>query len=300
MTACDVLGIGENSIDYVYRLPAHPIPGTATAKMPIASHVVAAGGQVATTMATCAALGLMAKYAGVFGSDANGERVREALETLAVDTRDAIVRGVPNRYALILVDERHGDRVVLYERDPHLNLRREEIRADLIRGTRLLHVDDVDEESAIAAARIAKEAGVPVTSDIDRVTRRTDDLLRAMTVPIFSEHVPRELTGEADPERALRALRQRHDGWLCVTLGSRGSMLLERDRLHHVPAFTVAVVDTTGAGDVFRGAFIFALLRGDTPDAILTFANAAAAVSCTRAGALAGVPSLDEVRAVAG
>ena len=66
--------------------------------------------------------------------------------------------------------------------------------------------------------------------------------------------------------------------------------------LHHEPAFTVDAVDTTGAGDVFRGAFIYALLRGDSPQAMLRFANAAAAVSCTRAGAMDAVPNLEDVR----
>jgi sugar/nucleoside kinase (ribokinase family) len=72
-------------------------------------------------------------------------------------------------------------------------------------------------------------------------------------------------------------------------------MVLEGNRTRHFPAFTVRVVDSTGAGDVFRGAFIYALLRGDAPDAIVRFANAAAAVACTRHGAIGGVPTLAEI-----
>jgi sugar/nucleoside kinase (ribokinase family) len=72
-------------------------------------------------------------------------------------------------------------------------------------------------------------------------------------------------------------------------------MLLERDRLHHVRAHDVETVDTTGAGDVFRGAFIYALLQGYAPVEILRFANAAAAISCTREGAIGSVPTLAEV-----
>jgi len=110
--------------------------------------------------------------------------------------------------------------------------------------------------------------------------------------------VPAALTGESDPERALRVLRRRHDGPLCVTLGAGGAMLLAGDHLHHVPAFTVDTVDTTGAGDVFRGALIYALLRGDDPISMLRFANAAAAIACTREGAIGGVPTLAEVEAL--
>ena len=291
-TGYDVVGVGENSIDYVYRLPSLSLSAT---KMRIARHEVLPGGQVATTLATCAALGLTTSYAGTFGDDENGRRVRQELDSRGVDTRAAIVRAAPNRYAVILVDESSGERVVLWDRDPRLNVSREEIPADAIRAARVLHVDNVDEDAAIAAARIAREANVPVTSDIDHVTGRTGELLELVTIPMFSEHVPHALTDEVDPERALRALRHTHQGWLVVTLGEKGSMLLEGDRLHHVPAFEVTPVDTTGAGDVFRGAFIYAWLHRNEPERILEFANAAAAICCTREGALAGVPTVDEV-----
>jgi sugar/nucleoside kinase (ribokinase family) len=294
----DVVGIGENSIDYVYRLPSLPTARTSGAKMRIARREVLPGGQVATTLATCAALGLTTSYAGVFGDDENGRCIRQDLDARGVDTSRAIIRHAPNRYAVILVDDSHGERSILWERDERLNVSREELPVDLIRSARVLHVDNVDEQAAIDAASIARDAGVLVTSDIDHVTDRTAQLAEVVTIPIFSEHMPRELTGEADPERALRALRRRNDGWVVVTLGSRGSMLLDGDRLHHVPAFNVDAVDTTGAGDVFRGAFIYAWLRGDGPEEILRFANAAAALSCTREGALGGVPCLDEIRAI--
>src|SRR5262249_50599907 len=95
-------------------------------------------------------------------------------------------------------------------------------------------------------------------------------------------------------ERALRKLRLRHSGMLCVTLGAQGAVLLDGDRFHHQPAFQVDAVDTTGAGDVFRGAFIAALLRGEKPEEMMRFANAAAGVSCTKLGAINGVPTVEE------
>ena len=78
-------------------------------------------------------------------------------------------------------------------------------------------------------------------------------------------------------------------------MGTDGAMLLDGDRLHHVPAFAVDAVDTTGAGDVFRAAFIYALLQSQSPTEILRFATAAAAISCTRAGAITSVPALEEI-----
>jgi sugar/nucleoside kinase (ribokinase family) len=156
-------------------------------------------------------------------------------------------------------------------------------------------VDDVEIEAAIAAGRAGTAAGLHVTSDIEIVAPRTPDLVDAVTIPVFAEHVPSALTGEPDLERALRAIRRRHAGLLCVTLGARGAVLLAGDQIIRQDAFPVDAVDTTGAGDVFRAGLIYALLRGDPPEAMLRFACAAAAVSCTRRGAMASVPTLADV-----
>ena len=291
--SCDVVGVGENSVDLVYRVPSLPHPNT---KLRVTSHRRLLGGQVATTLCTCAALGLRTRYIGTFGNDEHGRLIRAELEQRDIDTSRALVRYAPNRHAVILVDEQTGDRTVAWERDPALVLRPEHISSDALAGARVLHVDNVDEDAALAAARLGRDAAIIVTTDIDQVTDRTPDLIAAATFPILAEHVPQALTGQVDPARALRAMRQRHDGMLCVTLGSRGSMLLVGDRLHYAPAVRVEALDTTGAGDVFRGALIYSLLRGDDPDVMLSFANAAAAISCTREGAIGGVPRLEEVQ----
>jgi len=196
---------------------------------------------------------------------------------------------------VILVDERSGERTVAWQRDASLVLRQEDLPAEALAGARVLHVDNVDEEVAIAAARRGRAAGMIVTTDIDQVSGQTPELIAAATFPVLAESVPQALTREADPHRALRAMRQQHDGMLCVTLGARGSMLLVGEELYEAPAFQVDAVDTTGAGDVFRGALIYSLLRGDAPAVMLRFANAAAALSCTRDGAMAGVPNLQEI-----
>jgi sulfofructose kinase len=291
----DVVGLGATSVDYVYILPASPEPGGPHAKMRISSRIILCGGQTATALAACTALGLRARFVGALGSDENGRLIRDELIRRGVDVSDAVVHDAANQYALILIDERTGERIVLWHRDDGMRLHEAEIRPELLKVARVLHVDDVDEESAIRAARVARHAGAEVTSDIDRVTDRTLELVESVTIPIFAEHVPPAITGEADQERALRKLRKRHDGILCMTLGAQGAVALDRDRFIHVPAFAVHAVDTTGAGDVFRGAFIYAMLQKKPVAEILTFANAAAAASCTKLGALNGVPRLEEV-----
>jgi sugar/nucleoside kinase (ribokinase family) len=157
-------------------------------------------------------------------------------------------------------------------------------------------VDDVDDDAAIRAAGIARAAGAFVTSDIDRLTPRTEELAASVTHAIFAEHVPTHLAGTNDMEGALRTLQRRLGNVLVVTMGEHGAMALEGDRFYQAPAFNVHALDTTGAGDVFRGGFIYALVHGQPIDEALRTANAAAAVSCTRLGALNGVPTLEEVR----
>lgn len=292
--AFDVIGIGANSVDYVYRLPAYPEVDGPNAKMRISSHMLCCGGQVATALSTCAAMGLRVKYVGATGTDDNGRRIRDELARRGIDLTDAVIRDVTNQFAVIMVDEHAGERIVLWDRHEGLVLRPRELAPEILTHARVLHVDDVDQNAAILAAHAGRGAGAAVTSDIDRITERTEELVSAVTIPIFAEHVPKALTGEADFERALRKLRRLNAGMMCVTLGPRGAVVLEGDRFHHEPAFQVDALDTTGAGDVFRGALIAALLRGESVPDMLRFANAAAGVSCTRLGALNGVPTREE------
>ena len=292
MSACDVIGVGENSVDLVYRVPQLATVGQ---KVRALGCRWLLGGQVATTLSTCAVLGLRTRYVGTFGNDDHARLIRSELELRGVDTSYAHVRYAPNRHAVILVDDRTGERTIVWQRDASLALRPGDLSLEAMTGARVLHVDNVDEETAIAAARLGRETGMIVTTDIDQVTERTADLVAAATFPILAERVPQALTGERDTATALRALRQRHDGMICVTLGPRGAILMVGNELHEAPGLEVTPVDTTGAGDVFRGALIYSLLRGDRPDVMLRFANAAAAFSCTREGAIGGVPGLQDI-----
>lgn len=298
--SCDVVGVGANSVDFVTLLPAYPRPESAFAKMQISRQAVRCGGQMATALAACVSLGLRARYVGVTGTDENGRRIRDELANRMVDLGDAVIRDSPNRFAIILVDETSGERVVLWNRDERLKLRPREIDLDVIRAARLVHVDDEDDEAAIHAARLGREAGLPVTSDLDRLTARTEALVAAVTIPIFAEHLPLQLTGASDHESALRKLRRTHEGTMVVTLGPHGAVALDGDRFIVSPGFHVNAVDTTGAGDVFRGGFIYGLLQGWETERVLRFANSAAAVSCTRLGAMDGVPTVEETTRLLG
>jgi len=290
----DVVGVGANSVDFVYRLPSFPSPDSSFAKLRISEHLISCGGQVTTALATCAEIGLSTSYIGTIGSDRNGSLMREELTRRGIDTTYSVARNTANPFAVILLDEDHGERVVLWHRDAAIALSPAEVDREAITAARLLHVDDVDIAASLQAANLARAAGKPVTSDIERTSDDVWELIDAVTIPIFAEHVPAELTGDANLPRALERLRKPHHAMLCVTLGARGALLLAGHEVIHEPGLNVQAVDTTGAGDIFRGAFVSSLLGGDSPRDIVRFANAAAALSCTRIGAMRSVPSAAE------
>jgi sugar/nucleoside kinase (ribokinase family) len=306
-----IAGLGANSVDFVCTVPSAPAAHGPLSKLRLQHHRRSCGGQVATSLSACSRWGLRTQYIGAFGGDAEAALIKSELERRGVALRHTVTRDCPNKFAVVIiidppsgspaeVSAQAGERIVLWDRDERLALAETEITAEAIRGARLLHVDDVDVRASIQAAAIARSLGISVTTDIDRAAERVDELIAIATHPIFSEHVAAELTGEADPERALRKMRRAHRGLLTITLGANGAIALDGDAIVRVPGFRVTAVDTTGAGDVFRAGFIYGLIQGWHTDRLLRFANAAAAVSCTKSGAIDSVPALTEVGSLAG
>jgi sugar/nucleoside kinase (ribokinase family) len=290
----DVIGVGANAFDRVYRIPTHPAARGPDSKLKILRQFESPGGQVATALATCARLGLAAKYVGTFGNDTNGAFMRASLRERKIDLSSAVTRATPHPCAVILIDDRTGERVVLWDRSEAFRLTDAELDAGMA-PARVVHVDDVDPRAALRAARHARAARALVTTDLERVTDETEELIRLATHPILGEDLPRALTGEFDLERALRSLRAWTEAPIIATRGGRGAMALVEDQVVESPGVAVNTVDTTGAGDVFRGAFIRALIDGLPMERMLRFANAAAAVSCTRDGAIPAVPRMEDI-----
>lgn len=298
MPRYDVVGVGQNSVDNLLVLPRWPQPAGALSKLRVRTSEVRCGGQTATAMVACSRLGLSAKYIGPVGSDANAALVGRELSAAGVDISDLLVCDLANGTAVILVDEPSGERVVLWHRDERLRLAEDYVQPAMLAGASLVHVDDGDTLAAVRVARMARERGLVVTSDIDKSLDSTEEMVGIVSYPILAGHVPSALTGEDDLETALAILGRRFQKPLVVTLGAGGAVALEGGRLIRQPAFEVQAVDTTGAGDVFRAGFIFSILRGAGMEETLRFACAAAAASCRRIGAMAGAPDLPEVEAL--
>ncbi len=293
----DVVGLGLNAMDSIAILPRFPEPMT---KTPILSLHQEPGGQVATALATCARLGLSTRYVGSVGSDQMGRLQIESLEREGIDLAHVrVVDGASSQMAIILVEEGIGERTVLWHRDSRLLFPPQDVREDVVRSGRILHLDGHDSAAAVTAATMANEAGIPVVVDIDRVyDEGTFELLSKVDYLIAAEELATAVTGETDPESAALGLSKRFPQALTgVTLGSKGAAFVVDGVPVLSPAFEVEARDTTGAGDVFHGAFIYGLVRRWELEEMIRFAHAVAAIQCTGVGARNPIPRLEEVRA---
>lgn len=289
-----VLGIGINATDTVIRLPRFP---TVDSKVEITGAEIKAGGQVASAMVACRRWGLRARYAGKIGDDPAGQFQREEMDREDVETHWITARGESSQSAFILVDEPTGERTVLWKRDPAIALRPEDIRREWLQDASALLVDGHDTSAAALAARWAREEGLPVVADLDNRYPGVEALLEFVDHPLTSRDFPRRLTGERD---LLIALPKMHAQFKCrltgATLGRLGVIVWDGEKFVLCPGFRVNAVDTTGAGDVFHGAFLYGLAHGWDLKEILEFSCAAAALNCEALGARGGIRSVEEIR----
>lgn len=292
----DAVGFGLNSLDLLTVVAEHPRPNS---KQRIQRFARLPGGQAATAMVTCARLGWRVRYIGRFGDDEHGQVSRRSLVDEGVDVSAALtVPGSTNQFAVILVDARSGDRTIMWDRDPALGMAKADVSAEAVTSGRVLLVDCAETEAATQAAKLARGSGTPTVIDVERVRPGISDLLEHIDVIIAAAEFPTALTGKSTGD-ALRALaREFRSALVCVTLGDEGSLALCQGREIRTPAFHVPVVDTTGAGDVFRGGFIAGWLlheRTAEVEELLVYANAVAALKCRMLGARQGIPGPDEV-----
>jgi sulfofructose kinase len=292
-TPFDVVGLGQCSIDHVAIVDGFP---PYAGKVAMREYLRLPGGQIATALLACARLGLRTSFLSTVGDDGVAESVLGPLRAAGVDVSCVVeMPGAQSQLALIVVDVQSGERTVIWHRDPRLRLPRERLsRADLERG-RALHLDAGDPDAASWAGREARAAGVAVFADVDTVAPGVDDVLRAVDFPIVSTQFAEQRFGGA--VEALRGLAALGAHYPVVTLGERGAIGGSGEAPLASPAFHVDVRDTTGAGDVFHGAFIAAALGGAGASEALRFANGAAAMNCRALGAQGGLPTRAELDA---
>jgi sulfofructose kinase len=288
----DVVGVGLNATDTFIPVAHYPARGS---KVEFRSAQVLPGGQVATAMIACQQWGLRTRYVGKVGDDHAAALHRAEFARAGVEARLFTAHGCPSQQAFILVDD-SGERTVLWKRDDRLTLRPEELRQDWIVNARALHVDGHDTAAAAAAAGWARAANIPVIADVDDLYPGVETLLKSVDYLITSRDIPGRLMQEPDLKKSLPALQKRFGSRLtAATLGEEGVLAWDGSQFHYAPAFRIDPIDTTGAGDIFHAAFIYALLQGWPLPRQLDFACAAAALNCTALGARAGIQAVPAI-----
>jgi len=255
----DVVGMGLNSVDFLNIVPQFP---TLNSKMEILRFSKQGGGQVATAMVALARWGIKTKYIGKVGNDELGQFSLNSIREEGVDVSSVTIEpNATNQFATIIVDGVSGERTILWSRDRRLMYREGELRKEDVCSGRLLHLDGHDIQAAIQCVEWAKEEGIPIVIDIDKVEPFTSELIRKIDFVIASSRFPGLLTGISNQEKALIQLQKQTQGFLCATLGPEGAMALINGEIFYSKGFPIKTVDTTGAGDVYHAGFIYGLFQ---------------------------------------
>lgn len=295
----DVLCIGVCTIDLIVRIPAFPEPDTRSAMHDLTESI---GGVACVAAVALARLGARSAFAGEVGDDAYGRAIRTGLSADGVDV--ALLATRPQRATpttVILSDLSAKTRTIINHPSaatasvaPSQALTRAALSAPYIHLDHTAFVQvagDLLPRCRTAGTLVSLDAGIAIPG--------TEAYLPYIDVYVTTQRQLLDMTGEHEPARALAWVRERGPRIVAATQGAEGSVGLSDDGAAiHAPPFRVDVADTTGAGDVYHGAFLYALLQRQTLREALIFANAAAALSCRAVGGRPGCPTLAEVQAL--
>jgi sulfofructose kinase len=293
MPVPSILVAGVAVIDFVFEVDTMP---DRPQKYRARDAYITGGGNAANAAVAISRLGGRSMLAARLGDDAIADLILDSLRSDAVDTH--LVRRFDGRrssFSSVFVDAA-GERQIVNFRDMDLSHDAGWLEAERPRGLSAVLADTRWGKGAATAMELARNTGVPGIIDAEAPVREAQDALRFASHVAFSMQGLADLTGSVDAPAGLLKARTELDAWLCVTDGGNGAWYLEGDTPVHVPAFQVDAVDTLGAGDVWHGAFALMLAEGTSEREAVHFANAAAAVKCSRSGGRAGYPTLDEAR----
>ena len=302
-----VVGIGQCALDYLFVVDHFPSPDT---KNEVMEWVVCGGGPVATALVSLSRLGIITSFYGVAGDDENGKKIEDSLVSESVNVRGLIKRrGTNSQTAFIAVEKGSGRRTIFWKRPSGSPLNPEEIPEDFLRNADFLLLDGLMAEVSMYAAKKARAQNIPVMLDAGRVREGMRELISLSDYVVASEEFGRGILGGENrsvlsesfrPEDALQKIRSFGAHICTLTLGDRGSVTNAEGSVFHIPAFKADIVDTTGAGDVFHGGYIYGLLQNWDLRDVVKFAGAFAALMCRKLGGRAGIPSLEEVMELLG
>ncbi len=287
-----VIGMGVAVSDYLINVDHLPRPNQGAHAN---SHSWQFGGKVATGMAALGRLGVPCAYATVVGDDPDGWANRDDFRFNGVDTTPMVFDPAwETGYCVVLSDLETGGRSILGGNRRIRLLQPEDLNEAYFRQAKYLHV----ERGAPAerqAAQWVREGGGQVLVDADGYNEELEQFLPLTDVFIPSEFYYKTRYGEADPMECCRQMRALGPHTVIITLGEQGCVGIGPEGEFRLPAFRVPVVDTTGAGDVFHGAYFYGLTRGWPAVECARFASAVSAIKCTAIGGRAALPTPEVV-----
>ncbi len=293
-----VVGLGMCTLDVLLRLKDMPTWERGTR---ISDFRLDGGGPVGTAMVTAARLGARVGFIGTAGNDESAElKLRSMIEAGVDISRLVTYPGQEDQVVFVFVHAETGERTFSgVGREQRPVLKAEDMDRDYITSAEYLHLDGFHYEVALQAAKWMREDGKKVVLDGHKtsgtVRSHLRDLIEHVDVLISGSGFAKGLTGISDIWEAGQAALEMGPSIFVQTEGEEGSYTITPDERFHTPAFPVEVVDTTGAGDVFHGAYIVGLLHGWNLQQVAQFATAASAIECTKLGGRVGIPCFDEV-----
>lgn len=292
----DVLGLGAVAVDDLLYVDQYPLPN---AKMLIRGQQRQGGGLAGTALVAAARLGAKAAYCGVLGDDELSRFTLQELEREGVDCTPTLHKPDARPvHSIVIVDLSTGSRSILYSSAGVTEPEPAKIRPELVASCRVLFVDHTVIGAGLRAIELAHAHGIPVVGDIEsEADPRLPDLMQGIDHLILGIELAGRVTGASEPVAMVRALSGLDRACCVVTAGERGCWYSERgSQVCHVPAFSVQVVDTTGCGDVFHGAYAACIARAEGVDRAIQIATAAAGMKATQPGGRSGIPNLPAIQ----
>lgn len=288
-----IVGVGANVYDTLITVPFYPTEDT---KLRATKVKECGGGPCATGLVAASKLGATAAYVGALAKDSGGEFLLADMARFGMTTEYTdMVEGKSSFASYVVLSEKSTSRTCVFNKDNLPDFVLDEKKQQAIRDAEILMVDGNELENAIAAAKLARESGTKVLYDAGGLYEGIERLLPYADVLIPSEEFSLAHTGKATAEEAAKALYEMYSPEIVViTQGVKGGILYDGKTVTEYPSFPVEVVDSNGAGDVFHGAFAFALTQKYSPYQCCIFSSAVSALKCTKLGARDGVPNFTQ------
>jgi len=287
-----VVGIGQCSWDYLATVGSFPANDT---KAEVRDWQEQGGGPVATALVTLARLGVPCDFLGVIGDDLEGEKIVDSLRCEGIGVSGLIGRKQAiSQKAFIAIEKLSAKRTIFWQRPTSPPLLPGELPEMTFDNCCFLLLDGLMSEVSLFAAEKARSLGVPVMLDAGKVRPGMLEVARLCDYLVASEQFACDLGWTGNPTAFRQQAKDLGAPVVTITLGAEGSITYLNNEIIAIPAFPVEALDTTGAGDVFHGAYIFGLLRGLELVDTIRFASAVAAIKCKRIGGRAGIPDLAE------